>query len=558
MKENTQKLILFITSIIIPLIPLLFLYNQNKAYLNLKQVFQVFLVLIVLYALLFLLTAVIFRSQLSAFVICICITLLLFSFNNINGAFASLNDATHIGWFCIIIAASIAAAAVITAIGILVKKANMRIVSLIALVMTSVMLLFNLTPALLNAFSLGTINAARNDSMYKTEFTTSSSLDTPNVYWILCDGMLGIDAMEKYFGDTSELTQNLEDRGFQINAGAEVETAHNTMISITALMSPYYFDNSLAARISDHESAMALRNSAWFSSDEFYSALEGNEFIAAFQQKGYETTTIGLTEWWYFYPTTDRFYAITHHNNPSQDAMNSVPYILANSSSNNEYQMQAMSLAALLAGSNGEAFCKWLLNYDPEAAAADEKAQAEVHVPLTYEFEGAMNVLLGSEEAAKYHLPLLTSLNDSLITSQENTPQLTVVHYLLAHSPYLFDENGNLTDGDTGLSNYYSHYKYASRVLVNMIDMILTKDPDAVIVLQADHGIAIPAEQWLADNTDDAVSNPYFITNSVLSAIRIPEKYKTGEEKYALANPLNISRYAVNNFVGKNYEYIID
>jgi len=419
-------------------------------------------------------------------------------------------------------------------------------------------LLFNLTPALIYAFSLGTINAAQTDSMYKTEFTTNSRLDTPNVYWILCDGMLGIDAMEKYFGDCSELTQKLEDRNFQINSSASFETGGSTMISITALMSPYYYDNSLADRLSDHESALTLKNSAWFSSDEFYTALEGNEFIAAFQQKGYQTNTIGLTEWWYFYPTTDKFYAITHHNNPSQEMMNSVPYILENTNTQNEYQMQAMSLSKLLAGSKGEDFCKWLLNYDPEVAEVDDKAQAEVHIPLTCEFDTAMDVLLGSDVVAKYHLPLVTSLNDSLCTSQKGTPKLTILHYLLTHSPYIFDEDGNRTAGDTGLSNYYSHYKYSSKVLVNLIDMILAEDPDAVIVLQADHGIAVPTTKSLAENTDDAISNPNFIANSVLSAIRVPEKYQTGEEKYALGNPLNISRYVVNSFVGKNYEYIIE
>lgn len=41
-----------------------------------------------------------------------------------------------------------------------------------------------------------------------------------------------------------------------------------------------------------------------------------------------------------------------------------------------------------------------------------------------------------------------------------------------------------------------------------------------------------------------------------MSAIRVPEKYQTGEEHYAMENPLNISRYLVNSFVGRNYEYL--
>ncbi len=45
------------------------------------------------------------------------------------------------------------------------------------------------------------------------------------------------------------------------------------------------------------------------------------------------------------------------------------------------------------------------------------------------------------------------------------------------------------------------------------------------------------------------------IRNSVINAIYVPEKYKTDDIEY-VKNPLNISRYLVNNFVGKNYEYI--
>ena len=42
-----------------------------------------------------------------------------------------------------------------------------------------------------------------------------------------------------------------------------------------------------------------------------------------------------------------------------------------------------------------------------------------------------------------------------------------------------------------------------------------------------------------------------------MNAVYIPEKYQNGDEKY-LSNPLNISRYLVNNFVGDNYTYLED
>ena len=45
------------------------------------------------------------------------------------------------------------------------------------------------------------------------------------------------------------------------------------------------------------------------------------------------------------------------------------------------------------------------------------------------------------------------------------------------------------------------------------------------------------------------------VRNSTFSSIYIPDEYKNGDEEF-LSNPLNISRYIINNYVGKNYEYI--
>jgi len=43
------------------------------------------------------------------------------------------------------------------------------------------------------------------------------------------------------------------------------------------------------------------------------------------------------------------------------------------------------------------------------------------------------------------------------------------------------------------------------------------------------------------------------IWNSVISGIKVPDAYQIGDEKYALSNPLNISRNIVNNSIGESY-----
>lgn len=138
-----------------------------------------------------------------------------------------------------------------------------------------------------------------------------------------------------------------------------------------------------------------------------------------------------------------------------------------------------------------------------------------------------------------------------------SAPRLTVIHDFTAHFPFYYNENGEISQGlkNMDLPDYYPQHMYCAKVLLNMIDMILEADPDAVIVIQADHGLHGNVEEdFKAAFGEDA--DTLELWNSTMSTIRVPEMYRTGEEHYATENPLNISRYLVNSFVGKNYEYL--
>ena len=80
-------------------------------------------------------------------------------------------------------------------------------------------------------------------------------------------------------------------------------------------------------------------------------------------------------------------------------------------------------------------------------------------------------------------------------------------------------------------------------------------DSDAIIVVQGDHGIHTIKNNIIMDTLDADIYGVQEIRNSVINAVYVPEKYRNGDEKY-LGNPLNISRYIVNNFVGDNHKYI--
>ena len=84
-----------------------------------------------------------------------------------------------------------------------------------------------------------------------------------------------------------------------------------------------------------------------------------------------------------------------------------------------------------------------------------------------------------------------------------------------------------------------------------MIDLILKQNPDAVIILQSDHGWHLPETVSYLYQTDISDYDLFELIHSTLSAVRIPSRYGGINEPIA---PINLTRELVNRFVGQNYE----
>ncbi len=150
--------------------------------------------------------------------------------------------------------------------------------------------------------------ASIDASKFKTQFSVSQQAPSPSVYWFHCDGMLGFDAFEKYFGDDqAEFSQALADRGFQINRGAMLEANHTTKIAVPALFCPNYYDTAMQAVLKDHETARTLAFKSLTNNGLIRAALK-NETRLAFEQKGYRSQTFGSINPIYP-PVSDRVYA---------------------------------------------------------------------------------------------------------------------------------------------------------------------------------------------------------------------------------------------------------
>jgi hypothetical protein len=168
---------------------------------------------------------------------------------------------------------------------------------------------------------------------------------------------------------------------------------------------------------------------------------------------------------------------------------------------------------------------------------------------------------MGMFSSAGYDLP------DDLLYEIMTQPHSTFIiktyyqaHLGYIHQNYLVPKFGehihNLPRLDvqpTLLNRHLSMVYYVFELLLSEIDLILSINPDAVIIIQSDHGpehlsideilaeLGFSPEQWLE------------YSYSLFSAVRIPPEFSIPDEPIA---PLNIARELVNRFVGENYELL--
>jgi len=532
---------LLISSALLPVIPMLFLYNHNSAYLSFWQVciYCIFLILIVM--LLNKLIRSIFKptfpihSELIAFIACLAFVCFVFAYDGIYDKILKY----YINPYIFLLIAPAAAYIIAFLFSKIISKIKTTSYASIINVAVFVMVLMNVLP--LFKVALQTENT---EIKFKTNFTVNEKAYSPNVYWILCDGLLGFDAMEKYFNDSqSELIQKLQSRGFIINKSAMLESGHNTRIAVPALMCPNYYDIRLKTILDDHTSAMKAYSSLNL---ELSNTRYNNELINAFKEKGYTTISMSLDED-VFFPTTDYFYYVAAHYT-SDEEYAQLPAIIENANVESEgfYQsrFRTEKLGQIFLGGLPSKIFDFVYGYNKQKK------------PLSTKCTFTSSVLANGENSGRYTV-LIDSVYDALYSESILEPKFIIIHSLMAHYPFIFNENGGLNENTFSASAYKGHHTYAAKVLVNIIDMIVEKDPDAVIVLQADHGLHGLSEEQI-DSWFGISSDPLDIWNNVFSAIQVPEKYENGEEIYAITNPLNISRYLVNSFVGKNYSYIED
>ena len=424
------------------------------------------------------------------------------------------------------------------------KKLSKILIALVA-----VLLVINIVPIV--AYNITSADAVA-DASEGMIFSVDDSLDHPNIYWIHAESMVDETVLEKYWGgDTFGFTEKLEERGFYVNHEAYISASPHTTYVLPSLFSPSFYDDN-----------KQYFNDDWYEPEKnsigkiwqlcYNTMQENHEFINAFDIAGYQTAAIRnpADSRWIVAPAQIIYWYDTTGISIGRDLMDisqwdKVRYFdLGQEEGFIEFSAYPISFLFESLSLYDKSYAEYKKDYPDEIHSdyVSYNVKSEI-LPGTYWLNQYSNFITASQYA--------------LDTQQ--SPTLIFFYDDFAHEGYSIDEYGNRISKSYShkLGGYYDQYLFSEKVILYLVDTILKHDPNAIIIIQGDHGPHHSPEtpeglsQTMGDDAD-----PREIWNHVLSAVRIPEQYQTEDYPEALQNPRNIVRYLVNSYVGENYEYI--
>ncbi|MBX9781771.1 MAG: hypothetical protein K2X48_00620 [Chitinophagaceae bacterium] len=128
-------------------------------------------------------------------------------------------------------------------------------------------------------------------------------------------------------------------------------------------------------------------------------------------------------------------------------------------------------------------------------------------------------------------------------------PSLIYIHALWPHPPYVFDSTGSRLDikfrKDTSYYGFVQQTAYMNRFIKEWVTSLRTNKPDAIIILQGDHGFRYFDESKNRRHAFD-----------ILNAVYLPnQKYKPF---YATISSVNTFRLILNSYFGQSLPILKD
>ncbi|MCL2812217.1 MAG: hypothetical protein FWD25_10085 [Clostridia bacterium] len=524
--KKTERLLHALAAFCMPVVPMLYLYARNANYLSLMQMMYVAAALCLISLLGYCAAKKICESCFVGLIFCLMLWFAFFAYGSMYTLIPLQHRFLLPGVFLLLFG-------LVALLCKYVGKRDWREPCVMIDIAVTVLFIWN-SFSVIHIYINNAPSPSAKWDWCKTDFAVDMNLPSPNVYWLHCDGMLGFDAMKEYFGDPqAAFINDLESRDFVINREASFEAAHATAIAIPALMCPDFYDGYARAQIQTLRDTYQLALSA----NKAYAAFGGsalsevrmrNEMVNAFWQKGYTTAVIDIS-YLYFLPGLDLYVRLEEEE-----------HIIINMENNVDAKDifaygQAAELLDLL-------FRTTMIS-SVEAPLRNQFRRMHPGIPSSEEWAispaGEVDVTkyIPSSDIPLYEKNLIIGLNEAFSLP---SPRLVIGMIMITHSTF-----NNVRD-------YAPQHRYAAEYVISVVDFILENDPDAIVVLQSDHGLR-PTAQVIMEQFSPTEEAVWDIWNSTMSAVRIPEKYGALAEPI---DPLNISRYLVNHFVGENYAYL--
>jgi len=538
---------LALAAALIPAVPVLYLYNRNFEDLNALFVLGLLGLMVALSALLFGVSWALSRSSAAAFWVC----LVGWTGVQYSKALSTLLGGTLpedrvLPYY---LAGLLLVMLLVGFLGARRSRPTRGFV-LVSCSVLALMLALNLFPLL---WKVGRLHLWVRWYLKPPADTVDRTLPSPDVYWLHCDSMMGFQAMQECFGrDETDFSGRLLERGFELNPYARFEALHTTRIDLPALMCPGFYDSYLSGFLSSHEKAMRHNQDSDRARIERVLATR-NELVGAFESKGYQTSSVVDFYHWVpqFQPATQRVYYADTGVYLDRGSVEASLARAAQTTQGNGRQM----LDTVAHPFYSLAIRTVYRDQDFASKQMREQASGKIdpHAVRPADLEG----ILPGRDWMEFHGALLNGC--AFAQKQSSSPSLTIVYFMAAHPPYQFDAEGNriapAAEGIESPTYYPAHYDLAKELVLFMVDRILSQNPESVIVLQGDHGLQGSSPETFQQEIGHSVP-PKVLWNNVLCALRVPERFRSGEEARAIEYPLNMSRYLVNSFVGRRYDYL--
>jgi len=373
--------------------------------------------------------------------------------------------------------------------------AELRLITNVLNVVVIVLFVVNLLPGILLAYDHHRVrrNETSARTFFKNDFFVDETLPKPEIHWVHLDGMISLEMMERFFETPQYSTkQQLLEREFVIYQGAKMYVSATT-VAMPALLSPEFYDNlygELLQRYKDfftEERRSMIWHSLQKSGIDLNDTRSNYEFVSALIAADYDLITR---------PRRGSILNLAIAANTHQKI-----------SSFNRFLMSELpELLSLTSPIQLHWIRRNVVDNPPEVHPTNEQ----------------LNQTFAWWEYFYTHVAHWNKVEEEL--SQEEAR----MRYDL----------------------YPEAYDRMLEVMFHRVDDILTTNPNAVIVLQADHGFHSETTQQFMYDAGYPRDVILDLMHSVFSAVRIPEQYGGLESPL---EPRNITRELVNRFVGYNY-----